>query len=209
MIKKILLIFITIFAFSNISAQSNIVIEHTGCAGDVINELEYIGVLNGKNHYQRLTTPTALGDSFGAAGGTTNVYIAFNGTDWVLYQNLITNVIFIQEEHITGLLPPDTGWYGVLCPVSSFIEVLSGGVLGVEKEFLGNKVNIFPNPTADFISVSNINEITSLKITNITGQTVIRTQIDQNNSQVSVKDLSKGFYFVEIGGKKTIKLIKK
>ncbi|MCF6280383.1 MAG: T9SS type A sorting domain-containing protein [Flavobacteriaceae bacterium] len=211
MVKKLLCIFITVFAFSNVNSQ-NIVIQHFGCQGDQVNEFEHIGSLNGKNQYQRLDTAslTALGTSFGAIGGTTNIFIEFDGTDWIFYQNTPATRIFEQTTHTAGIAPPDLGWLGLLgsCTGQS-IEVLSGGVLNMKKESLDNKISIYPNPSSDFINISNIKEVTKIRITNITGQTVMSDLIDQNNNQIDIKGLSKGFYFVEIEGKKTIKLIKK
>jgi hypothetical protein len=68
---------------------------------------------------------------------------------------------------------------------------------------------VYPNPSSDFISISNLKDAVQCRITNITGQTVMSKILDTNDNQMNVIELSKGFYFVEIEGKKTIKFIKK
>jgi len=212
MIKKLLLIFISIFAFSNLNAQSNLVTQAT-CGNT--NEYQYVDLVNGKNHYQRLTVGniTSLGMSYGAVGGSNSVHIAFDGTQWVVYRNNnITDIVYYQNIHTAGVLPPDSGWVGdgSPCPTTETLTIPAGGTLGVGRDLLeSNSISVYPNPSSDFIKISNLQETSNLRITNITGQTVLNTTVSIDNNQIDIKNLSRGFYFVEIQGKKTIKLIKK
>lgn len=218
MIKKLLFIFITVFTFSNMSAQDALLSTVSNCvsSGSIVNsELVFNGLVNGKNSYLRTATPSTNAQALGVPiGQGTNTGIRFDSTDnrWELWGNNNVNyIVFYQDVDITGLIPPSSGWLsdGAPCSFAGAGHVVDSAVLNLEKEFLENKISIFPNPSSDFIYVSNINDATPIRITNITGQTVMSTIIDASNNEIDIKDLSKGFYFVEIEGKKTIKLIKK
>ncbi len=235
MIKKILFVFIAVFAFNEINAQANIITHTVACGNvseDVYYEWEYetdndISGSDDRMQFRRLNSPSGdvityptgwvetVGGTPVLASGGTNVRISWDSanTRWV-YRNGAT-IIFEAVGDTPS--PPSGGWNTVIsCPsgisTNNFSADASadGTVLPVDKdELANNKINIFPNPSSDFISVSNINEATAFRITNIAGQTVINTMIDANNNDVDVRELAKGFYFVEIAGKKTIKFIKK
>jgi hypothetical protein len=72
-------------------------------------------------------------------------------------------------------------------------------VTGIENISLNKKISIYPNPTANQISVSieNISDPRNSIITiqNTLGQTVKKTSLTKN---VDVSDLSQGCYFIEI-----------
>lgn len=218
MIKKILFIFITVFAVSNIEAQTFISFS-PGCGSNSFEfDVDPLSPINGKVAYRSLTTLTGAWTGHGIPGvpdPTTsgNLGVQWDGTQWIFFGSNNPSFIIFTNPNPSSL-PPDTGWNGDGSPCGTSIELtlydMGSSVLNVPKNLVeNNKINIFPNPSSDFINVSNINETTALRITNIAGQTVINTMIDANNNDVDVRELAKGFYFVEITGKKTIKFIKK
>jgi hypothetical protein len=207
MIKNLLLTFIAVFAFANMNAQ-NIVTDSPGCGA--VYEHEPAGLVNGKNSYVRLSTTTALGAVYGAIGGNNTVGVRYTGTEWEMYYG--GGVLYTNSFAGAGVEAPDTGWVpsGDVCTGGTVLTLYDNntGVLDVETNQLQD-VTVFPNPSSDFISVSNLKEAVQCKITNIAGQVVLSKVLDANDNQMDVQELSKGFYFVEIEGKKTIKFIKK
>lgn len=233
MIKKLLFIFITIFTFSNVNAQEHLVISTTGCTNnpDSIAEFIQVGDINSKNAFQVVQTGEGLSTwattNFpGVAESPLDFHLEFttSANRWeVIIRNYPTGtggtgpfvdiIAFYQDVDISGVLAPSAGWLSnnTACVIATTVTVVPEnlGVLDIERNSLDSKISIYPNPSSDFISVSNLNNTARYKITNITGQTVMSNLIDQNNNQIDIQNLSKGFYFVEIEGNKTIKLIKK
>ena len=58
--------------------------------------------------------------------------------------------------------------------------------------------NIYPNPAKSFINVVANNRITTVRILQINGQEVLRQQASGSALKVSIADLSKGIYLVEV-----------
>jgi hypothetical protein len=215
-IKKILLTLITVFAFSNVNAQTDPppntnIVGNLDCSGANINEFED-DLLNtdGKISYRRLNTPsdvlTSWGTTNGASLGSDNPagirWSASNGR-WEYYS--VTFIAMINTSD--SILPPESGWTApsFCTSLDLYLEVLTTS----DQELKNSKINVYPNPSVDFISISNLKDAVQCRITNIAGQTVLSKVVDANDNQMDVQELSKGFYFVEIAGKKTLKFIKK
>lgn len=58
------------------------------------------------------------------------------------------------------------------------------------------------------VYINNLETKTNVTISTITGQIIKRVVLDSNSNSLNIQEFSKGFYFVEIEGKKTLKLIK-
>ncbi len=58
------------------------------------------------------------------------------------------------------------------------------------------KVNVFPNPTTDFIKTSGITDTTTIEIYGITGSKVFQTVINQD-TKINLQ-LAKGFYMIKL-----------
>lgn len=77
------------------------------------------------------------------------------------------------------------------------------GVLKVKKPFISNidsdnlnapsQVDIYPNPSRDFITITNIDDDETIEIRTITGSVVLKSI---NEKRISIKTLSTGVYFV-------------
>lgn len=61
------------------------------------------------------------------------------------------------------------------------------------------KVNIYPNPTQDFIQIENLTDCKSIEIFNIAGQLVIsQTITSESNLKIDISQLNSGNYFVKL-----------
>ncbi len=69
-----------------------------------------------------------------------------------------------------------------------------------------NNIKLYPNPSSNNISLSNINSKTSISIYNIQGELVLYEIIYQDKS-INISNLSNGIYIVKVGNKE-FKLVK-
>ena len=73
---------------------------------------------------------------------------------------------------------------------------------------LSKKWKLFPNPSNDFIKVSELTEKVSYKIYNILGEEIFKG-IVSNNENIDIQNLTKGLYFIKFDYGITLKFIKK
>ncbi len=69
----------------------------------------------------------------------------------------------------------------------------------------------YPNPTNDFVTVSYNNNITTIAVINMLGQTLMTKNVNANTTQIDMASLPTGNYFVKVtveGAVKTIKIVK-
>jgi len=71
-------------------------------------------------------------------------------------------------------------------------------------------INAFPNPVTDILSVetSNITGNTYVSVINLSGQTLIRQQINGSNAKIDVRSLIKGIYLLKVEDNETCNTIK-
>ena len=123
---------------------------------------------------------------------------------------------------------PTTGWQkGIYLvkaiAVSNFLETKNLVVVPVEIEAaviplsiatnnLITKLNIYPNPFSNTINISASENIASLKIMSLSGETIISKNVNQNSYVLTTNELTKGFYILEVvyedGIKENVKLLK-
>ena len=60
-----------------------------------------------------------------------------------------------------------------------------------------NNISIYPNPTTNFITI-NAENITSVKIINITGKIISSYEVTDNSTTIDLSNIEKGIYFVKI-----------
>jgi hypothetical protein len=77
--------------------------------------------------------------------------------------------------------------------------------LGIESDLAKAGVDVFPNPTTDYININFTIEIAddvSITLVDVTGKTLQNLSVDNNSSsiQLDVKDLPTGLYFLTIKG---------
>ncbi len=73
-------------------------------------------------------------------------------------------------------------------------------------------IEMYPNPSSNLISFSNINEKSNVSIVDMNGKLILNSTINSASNTINVSDLTSGVYFVRIETKKGIvvkKLVKK
>jgi len=87
-------------------------------------------------------------------------------------------------------------------------ECLQDYLLATNEYFLDNAIDIYPNPTRDFINIDLKNNFKSkVQIFNVFGKEVFNKQFIQNFISIDISNFTKGIYILKINNK-TTKLIK-
>ena len=117
-----------------------------------------------------------------------------------------TNVIWFESEanaisninplSNSQLLVDGATYYAVAtsgsCTSTPFAITVSV-TLGVKENFI-NFIQVYPNPTNDFINIKIESELKSIEIYNIQGQKILTS----NQKQVNVSHLASGVYLVQV-----------
>ncbi|MEN3322683.1 T9SS type A sorting domain-containing protein [Mariniflexile soesokkakense] len=69
------------------------------------------------------------------------------------------------------------------------------------------KVSLFPNPSNDYITISNLQEKENYSIINALGQEVLKGNII-NKEGIDIRNLNNGLYYLKLENKNTLKFIK-
>ncbi|MCK9236454.1 MAG: T9SS type A sorting domain-containing protein, partial [Acholeplasmataceae bacterium] len=77
------------------------------------------------------------------------------------------------------------------------------GTVGLNETINNTIFSVYPNPATDLITVKGISPKTEIDITNMRGETVLRTVAKDNELTIDVSKLPAGMYFVN--GQKFIK----
>ncbi len=83
----------------------------------------------------------------------------------------------------------------------------SGGL--VSKVNKGGEIMISPNPTSSELTLSSPDNIATVSIFNLLGQTIYSNQFNSSNVQVNVTELAAGVYFVKVNGSYVQKFVKR
>lgn len=86
------------------------------------------------------------------------------------------------------------------------IELFGTPVLSVNNPKSVKQISIYPNPTTDYISISNLENSYNYLIVSQLGQEVLNGTY---NNKIDVRNLTNGIYFLKIEGRNTLKFIKK
>ena len=91
-------------------------------------------------------------------------------------------------------------------------EIDNNGQLLSIKEYTNNsKINVYPNPTNNFITIQNLDNVIGnfeYKILDFTGK-IITKNYSKFNEQISIESLTSGNYIIQIETENGQKLIKK
>jgi len=122
------------------------------------------------------------------------------------YLNISDLADGVNFDHIFIFIGRGDGEPGV--GSTFYIDDLMGPALQTTaslNDFESDQIIIYPNPTNDIIYFKNILVDKAIKIHDINGRLI--RKINTTSNSISVSDLSKGFYFIEVDGqvKKFIK----
>ena len=88
-------------------------------------------------------------------------------------------------------------------------EVCSTNTLNTEDLLTAkNKLVVYPNPVRDYLKFRNIKTLHTIHIYNLLGKTLMTTEINTLNNEITLSSLENGIYIVSIDGKKKLKIIK-
>lgn len=79
--------------------------------------------------------------------------------------------------------------------------------LSVDDFELANKIRIYPNPSSDYLQISNLQGEHILLIYNLLGEKLKEVKYSENNP-IDISDLSNGIYFLRTENNQTLKFIK-
>jgi hypothetical protein len=87
---------------------------------------------------------------------------------------------------------------------------VASGSLGVDDKNLDNELVLYPNPVSNVLNFKNSNgvEISSLKITNILGETVYTDAYAEGKTSIDVSNLSAGIYILSVNSRDSVQQIK-
>ncbi|AWA28757.1 hypothetical protein HYN48_00880 [Flavobacterium magnum] len=91
------------------------------------------------------------------------------------------------------------------------VTVTTGACLEVE-QLESDALNVYPNPVADFVTISYTRDISHVQVVNMIGQIVLDRKINSAETRLDMSQLAAGTYLVKVSADnlfKTIKIIKR
>ena len=120
---------------------------------------------------------------------------------------IIKNVI---NPSTSGNLPAKIAFqnsnYVDLNSFSNNFNITAGTLATSENTFSKNKTEVYPNPTTDFIRLTNLQSKVHYKINNLNGQLILAGEYD--NKGIDVRELPAGIYILNYD-QQSIKFLKK
>lgn len=129
------------------------------------------------------------------------------------YQNLAVDGVSQGVEGLT----PDTQYYYRVRATNATTTSITSNVMGATTAVLGldsfNKIGLqyYPNPVTNVINLVAQQNLSSISVYNVMGQSVLNKQLNTTNSQIDMTSLSAGYYFVKVASGNetaTIKVVK-
>lgn len=108
-----------------------------------------------------------------------------------------TNITSVTIQRISGS--------GASADYDNFVYTIS--TLSIDSFEKNMNIKLFPNPSNDYISISNLNQEENYEIYNIIGQKV-RRGIVLENEKIDIQSLTNGIYILKLQNKNSIKFIK-
>jgi hypothetical protein len=113
-------------------------------------------------------------------------------------------------------LSPGTYYYAVFddsipgCSTSGSFVITCDSTTGIMNLNYSNEIIIYPNPTKDIVNIESQKlNIKSVRIMDLSGRIIIeKDNINKDNVQVHLFELSKGMYFIEVNFENTIRKYK-
>ena len=95
-------------------------------------------------------------------------------------------------------------------PIIDFIFTVS--ILSTDlsvDDFNTKYIKLFPNPSNDYIEISNIQNTQNYYIINVLGQKLLKGVIHNNNNKIDIQNLKNGLHYLKLENGTVIKFIKK
>jgi len=158
-----------------------------------------INSINFGTVYGSWTTGVQISTS-GASGGSV---ILAGATIEVTISNIITNPVGGGSHTFNWKTSQGTG-----TTTEAFSYTIDFSTLSVENPNINNKhITIHPNPSSDFITVSNLNKEENFVIYNTLGAIIKKGRI-ANKEKLNIQNLNNGIYLLKLENGTTFKFIK-
>ncbi|HMN31795.1 MAG: T9SS type A sorting domain-containing protein [Chitinophagaceae bacterium] len=140
-------------------------------------------------------------------GSVNNVTVTYDGYGTLVTPSITYNdVVRVKEDYGGGAI--DYQWY-ILNPLMAvaifdhnFNRLYHFGATqptGIANHNnLQMQAGIYPNPAADFVTVTNIPNGSTIKITDITGKTVYSSVINNEKTTIGTTDFVNGVYIIQV-----------
>ena len=163
-----------------------------GTVVDATNSLFVIGTFSNADGPSVYDTSTGLVcyASYDFSGNI--VFQRFNPNTFLLQDNLPISVAFGDVNNIITCGP---GCYAFNSTDNKVI-IIKDTSLGITDQDVANQINIYPNPTVDYISIKNGQNIEGIYVYNLSGQLV--SQFKNQYENLYLGNLSTGNYFIKI-----------
>ena len=138
----------------------------------------------------------------------------------------VTNDLFLMDNtqytfqftvtSIDTLLDRDNNYPGgnTFSGDTAFLETdyifevgIEEGVLSTDEFNRNQNVNLFPNPSSNFVEITNIQEAQNYSIINSLGQRVLEGTVTSDN-KTDIRSLNNGVYYLKLDSGKTLSFIK-
>ena len=96
-----------------------------------------------------------------------------------------------------GLVLNDTDKFGYIDEIL-VNDSFTAATLNVKEFVINNSIAIYPNPTSDFLNVSNLKPTSIISIYSLDGKNVYNNINKNDNLSLSVKGWSKGVYIINV-----------
>lgn len=153
--------------------------------------------------------------------GNVTGLIRESGTSWGAYPLTLPGIVSITNGNCCSGNTTSTSYYYFYdwkvrtgCESARQMvtaTVSSAGCLGTSETSGKEEIKVYPNPFADVLNISEVNNVKSISVTDIAGR-LVKT-FDKPDSTLRLGDLNSGMYLVVLnmkdGSKQSIKVIKK
>jgi len=139
---------------------------------------------------------------FNYAGSTPASHVAvWDGVKWCGYSGVFDNTvnamtIFNDTIYIAPGQTINGDTVNYFAKWSRGLEPDTCGFVGIQENYLSEKINIYPNPSQESIFVNNIKLQTDYEIYNQLGEKVLEGKY--NSKGINIKSLSKGLYLIRL-----------
>lgn len=210
--KKTLLFFlITLFNYSVMQSQTMTFDSGASETGFSFNGWTGTGAI----YMSNLSNPSTITKN----SGTWNIVSFYVGpftgnNDMQVTSNLGNSYNYNTNSAGTHTL----NWAGIT--TLTFTRISGGGAsadydnivytvnLSLEDNQFNNSVKIYPNPSTEFIEISNLLFEVNYSIYNVLGMEISKGKIN-SNERINVENLQKGTYFLKLENEQTFSFIKK
>jgi hypothetical protein len=93
------------------------------------------------------------------------------------------------------------------CGEDMHCKSITSGSVGIDDIDFTNGISIYPNPARGYIQIRNLAVSYDYTIYNAVGQRMKSGRVDANKNVIDVHEFSKGMYYVELKGKKSVKIV--